>query len=849
MFLRAANPRHNAAIVLWLFILLISRSGRAAGGDLPTLTTVRQILTLSRVEASKGYPIRLKAVVTYYGPGIADEPGSQPGPDLFLHDSTGGIWVDLDKNAPVPKPGDLIDISGLSEQPDFAPQIRHASWKTIGTAPLPKAQPVSFSEMISSRDDAQWVEAEGIVRSAHVEPQSKLLFLRIAMTDGVITAQTPEYAGFDPNRFIDSKVRVRGNCGAVFNVNNQLIGISVYVPRLQDVEVVAHPSGDPWAQPARPVGELQRFTVTRSAGHRIRVQGVVTLHLRGGSFYLAGPTGSTYVQSTQAAQIHRGSHVDVLAFPGVIDHHPALEDAVYRMLGAAPEPVPVKIDAAAPMRGQFDSTLVRIEARLTQIAVTDKEILLVLRQGPTVFTAISRSRVSINHLGWLREGSLLAVTGICVLDRGAVGQDISFGLHFGGPQDITLLQKASWWTVERALALGAVLLVAILAVFAWAATLRRQVQSQTGTIRATLESTADGILVVGSDGNIHNSNRRFAEMWRITDSLVATSNDADLIEHLKGELVDPQAFSGKIQELYADPEATSDDVLEFKDGRVFERHSEPQRMNGKCLGRVWGFRDITDRRRAERELREAKEAAEAASRIKSEFLANMSHEIRTPMNGILGMTGLALDTDLTPEQHDYLTCVKSSADSLLTLVNDILDFSKIEAGKFVIDPVELEIRPLLETICKPLALQARQKGLELLRRVDADVPSRVLADFDRIRQVVVNLLGNGIKFTERGEVELRVTAESRPGQDLLLHFSVRDTGIGIPHEKLEGIFEAFTQADGSITRRFGGTGLGLTISSRLAQLMNGRLWVESTPGAGSTFHFELPTPVVEPVAS
>ncbi len=534
MFLRAANPRHNAAIVLCFFILLSSSRGLAAGSGLPTLTTVRQILTLSRAEASKSYPIRLKAVVTYYGPGIADEHDSQPSPDLFLHDSTGGIWVDLDKNAAVPKPGDLIDISGVSEQPDFAPQIAHASWKTIGTAPLPKARPVTFSEMISSRDDAQWVEAEGIVRSARIEPQSKLLLLRIAMTDGIITAQTPEYAGFDPERFIDAKVRLRGNCGAEFNFNNQLIGIAVYVPRLQDVQILDHPPGDPWAQATRPVGELQRFTVNRTAGHRIRVEGVVTLRLRGGSFYLAGRTGSAYVQSMPQGQIHRGSHVDVLAFPGVIDGHPALEDAVYRVLGPAPAPVPVKIDAAAPMQGQFDSTLVRIEARLTQIAVTDKEILLVLRQGSTVFTAISRSRLSINHLGWLREGSLLAITGICVLDRGAVGQDTSFGLHFGGPQDITLLQKASWWTVDRALGLGAVLLLAILAVFAWATTLRRQVQSQTGTIRATLESTADGILVVDSNGNVHNSNRRFAEMWRIPDSLMATRSDGSLIKYLKG---------------------------------------------------------------------------------------------------------------------------------------------------------------------------------------------------------------------------------------------------------------------------------------------------------------------------
>ncbi|MBI4519064.1 MAG: PAS domain S-box protein [Deltaproteobacteria bacterium] len=366
---------------------------------------------------------------------------------------------------------------------------------------------------------------------------------------------------------------------------------------------------------------------------------------------------------------------------------------------------------------------------------------------------------------------------------------------------------------------------------------RQQSEERYGEL---FENANDVIYTHDLAGNFTSLNRAAERVIGYTRQEALRLNLASLLTPESFEL-SARLIAGGIAGL--DTRNTFEVDLIAKDGRQLRLEVRAQLVyeRGTPVGVQGIARDITERKRTEAELQRAKEAAEAANRAKSEFLANMSHEIRTPMNGIIGMTELALDTALSPEQRDYLGMVKSSADALLLVINDVLDFSKIEAGKLQLDPTQFRLDHTLDHAMKALAVQADEKGLELLSHVLPGVPDGLVGDPGRLRQIIVNLVGNAIKFTQRGEVVVRV--ELQPARlagcdaPVELHFSVRDTGIGIPAEKRQAIFQPFEQVDGSTARKYGGTGLGLTIASQLVDLMGGRMWVESEVDRGSTFHF------------
>ncbi len=373
-------------------------------------------------------------------------------------------------------------------------------------------------------------------------------------------------------------------------------------------------------------------------------------------------------------------------------------------------------------------------------------------------------------------------------------------------------------------------------------TARKRAEEEAETERyllhSLMDSVPDSIYFKNAEGRYLRVNRAKAARSGLSDPAEAIGkSDADVFpaEHSRRTLEDEEEVirTGR-------PLIGKEEFLTWPDGRqswVATTKLPLYDRDGRIVGTFGISHDITGQKQAAAQERLAKEAAEAASRAKGDFLANMSHEIRTPLNAIIGMTELVLDTELAASQREYLKLVMESGESLLSVINDILDFSKIEAGKLALESTEFELRESLGDALKSLAFRAHCKGLELACEIHPEVPERLYGDVGRLRQILVNLVGNAIKFTETGEVVVEVTCRGRTESEAELYFSVRDTGIGVPANKLSSIFAAFEQVDTSTTRKFGGTGLGLTICSRLVELMGGKIWADSEFGRGSTFHF------------
>ncbi|HLW79263.1 MAG TPA: ATP-binding protein, partial [Terriglobia bacterium] len=805
-----------------------------------------QIRSLTAEEAARRYPVHVRAVVTYFDPDPDPEDG--PDPDLFIQDSSAGIWVELGRGTRVSlRPGQTVEVEGVSSAPDFAPQISHPRITVVGEGRLPVARAVSFQRMASGAEDSQWVETDGIVHSAVRHREH--LTLSLAVDGGRVVVRVPAFRDAVPAGLVDSQVRLRGACATIFNQKNRLTGVLLLVPSLAQLRVEGRAPGDPFALPLQPAKSLLTFTPKGASGHRVRVEGVVTFNPTGPALFIKDGGQGLRIETGQATTVRPGDRVDVAGFPAPGDYSPVLEDSVLRKLGPGAEPEAVRVNGDQVMNGTYDADLVRIEGRLRDQVRRRGVNDLVLESGELIFDAEIADRDTTAGLPPLTNGSRLDLTGVCSIRAGQDRVPVAFRLLLRSSRDIVVLERPPWWTVRRAAWALGIMGLAILAATEWVLVLRRRVADQTGIIlrrlqhEVALEDRYRDLFENATDiVYTHDLQGRITSLNRAGEGVTGYSREKAIGLNID-ELAAPE-YRDKMQEMIQRKlltgETTIYEVEALTPGglrvplevstRLISRDGKPFEIQGNA-------RDITERKRVEAEMKWAKDAAEAANRAKSEFLANISHEIRTPLNGILGMTELALETRLEPDQREYLEIVRSSADSLLRVLNDVLDFAKIEARKLEFETIPFGLREAVKGALKLPAKWARDKGLGFECHVSPRAPETLTGDPARLGQVVLNLAANAVKFTERGGIDVAVEADELTDDRVRLEFRVTDTGIGIPANKQQVIFEAFAQADGSTTRKYGGSGLGLAISMELVQLMGGRMWVESEPGVGSSFHF------------
>jgi PAS domain S-box-containing protein len=356
-------------------------------------------------------------------------------------------------------------------------------------------------------------------------------------------------------------------------------------------------------------------------------------------------------------------------------------------------------------------------------------------------------------------------------------------------------------------------------------------------LKATLESTADGILVVDEFGKIVQFNQKFTEMWRIPQEILDSGDDDDALGYVKDQLINPGTFLENVKHLYAEPESITFDLLEFKDGRIFERYSQPQRISGKSVGRVWSFRDITEKKRAESELITAKEKAEEGDRLKTAFLHNISHEIRTPMNAIIGFSTLLKEPDLPEsEYHQYIDIIFQSSNQLLSIINDIVDIANVESGQVKMNFREMNLNSSLKSLNEQFSYKEKEYKIPInLSTGLPDKEAKIVTDGIKLIQILSNLINNSVKFTRKGQIDFGYVLKGS-----FLEFFVKDTGIGISSDHIGKIFDRFYQVDGAVSRQFGGTGLGLSICKAYVELLGGEIGVTSQPDEGTLFRFSIP---------
>jgi len=802
-----------------------------------------QINNLSSADAARAIPVQVSGVLT----GVAPIFGS-----LFLQDEKGGILVRAPNQPLALTLGQRLTVVGVTANGSPSPIVANAILQPGPPGALPKPVRITADDLSSGALDGTWVEIEGNVRG-FAKPLPGFFTFRVITSMGPLTVWTAALApGLDLHSLIDAKVRVRGVLGTAVNNDQQVVERRLGAFPLTQLEILARPPVDPFRVEPAPIGQLLRYT-REVTGNRTHVLGTVLLQ-RGNSIYMEDATGGLEVIAADV-RVNAGEIIDAVGYavPGV--YGPRLIEAEIRKTDRTVKPQPISITIDQAMSGKFENRLVQIQAKVLSQASGSSQQHLALQSASYLFEAEVLQRTPLS----LSEGSIVKLTGI---PTSQAAQDVETRrptslLMLVGGGNIQIVSEAPWFNSRNASLVFGTTGCGTLLVLGWVWSLRRQVRDQTHEIeqrgrflRQVIDSAPNFIFVKDTEGRFTLANRAFAQLYQTTsdemigrtieqisgapgDVMCGSHDDRDVITTLREKHV--------AEELHVDASGTQ---------RWVQITKRPMLgVDNKAVGVLGVVNDITERKHDEQRLIQARIAAEAANKAKSEFLANMSHEIRTPLNGVIGMLDL-LDSDaFDSEQRGMLDTASSSADALLTLINDVLDYSKIEAGKLALEQIDFELSPIVEEVATLFSREAHAKNLELSCLVRREVPAVVRGDPTRFRQILANLVTNAVKFTARGEVfvGLQVTStnvvEGVPV--VVLRVEVRDTGIGMSPEVVGRLFQAFSQADSSTTRRYGGTGLGLTIAKRLVEAMQGTMEVNSKPGEGSTFSVILPLPVAQ----